>query len=270
MPTLPELQSRFAAAILREDAAGLAGTVAGDGLSPAARVKVYGNHVFTSLTEALERTYPVVCRLVDRRFFGFAADQYIRRHPPVGPCLFEYGATFPEFLRTFPPCAGHPYLADVARLEWAMNAALHAEEVPPIAPAALGAVPPGDVGRLAVRTDPSAAWLRSAWPVDRIWQANQPDADPEEPVDLAEGGALLEIRRRDDVVAFRGLARPEFAFRERLGAGATLETAADAALGEDPSFDLTEALRALLGEALLVGLTLGPGAGNPAPAPVSA
>jgi hypothetical protein len=256
MLALPKLQSRFAAAILREDARELAGTVVADGLAPSARVKVYWNHVFTSLTGALETTYPVVCRLVDRRFFGFAADRYVRHHPPAGPCLFEYGATFPEFLASFPPCAGHPYLADVARLEWAMNVSLHAEDVPPIAPAALGAVPPEDVGRLVVRTDPSTAWFRSLWPVDRIWLANQPGSEPEAQVDLAEGAAFLEIRRREDVVTVRRLERPEFAFRSELGAGTTLETAADAALREDPGFDLTEALRTLLAEGLLVGPAL--------------
>jgi len=41
-----------------------------------------------------EATFPVVCRLVDRRFFGFAADRYIHDHLPAGPCLFEYGGTF--------------------------------------------------------------------------------------------------------------------------------------------------------------------------------
>ena len=108
------------------------------------------------------------------------------------------------------------------------------------------------------RTDPSASWLRSPWPVDRIWQANQADADPEARVDLAEGGAWLEICRRQDVVTIRRLGRAEFAFRTAIGAGATLETAAHAALSEDPGFDLTEALRALLEEALLVGLALAP------------
>jgi hypothetical protein len=256
MPALPELQARFAASLLGQDATGVAGAVAGDGLAPAARIQVYWNHVFTSLTAALEATYPVVCRLVDRRFFGFAADSYIRHHPPADPCLFQYGATFPEFLETFPPCAGHPYLADVARLEWAMSTALHAEDATPIAPAALGTVRPEDLGRLVVRADPSASWLRSPWPVDRIWLTNQPGADPAKRVDLDEGEALLEIRRRQDAVAFRRLDPPEFAFRSALGAGVTLEAAADSALRRDPAFDLPKALRSLLGEAVLVGLPL--------------
>jgi hypothetical protein len=258
MPTLPELQAGFASAILREDARPVAGLIAADGLTPAARVQVYWNHVFSSLTETLETTYPVVCRLVDRRFFGFAADRYIRSHPPAGPCLFEYGATFPDFLAGFPPCAGHPYLADVARLEWAMNTALHAEDVPAMTLAALAAVPPKDVGRLALRFDPSAAWLRSPWPVDRIWRANQAGADPDAVVDLAAGEAQLEVRRQDEAVSLRRLQSAEFAFRAALGRGSTLEMATDAALAEDSAFELTGALRALLDEALLVGFTLVP------------
>ena len=253
MRALPEVQADFAAAVLGEDTRAVAGLIVPDGLPPAARVQVYRNHVFSSLTEALETTYPVVCRLVDRRFFGFAADRYIRRHPPAGPCLFEYGATFPEFLAAFPPCAAHPYLADVARLEWAMNAAQRAEDAVPTAPAALASIPPHDVGRLTFRLDPSAAWLESPWPIDRIWAANQPEVDPDAWVDLAAGGVALEVRRRDGTVTVRHLERAELAFRSALGAGASLETAADTAM--NPSFDLTAALRALLDEALLVGFT---------------
>jgi hypothetical protein len=256
MRMLPKLQASFASAVLNEDARAVAGLIVGDGLTPAARVQVYWNHVFSSLTAALETTYPVVCRLVDRRFFGFAANRYIRSHPPAGPCLFEYGATFPDFLASFPPCAGHPYLADVARLEWAMNCALYAEDVPAMTPAALATVPADDVGCLTLRFEPSTAWLRSPWPVDRIWRANQAEADPEAAVDLAGGGVMLEIRRRDDVVAMRRLDPAEFALRAALGQGLTLETAANAALAEDPGFDLTAALRALLGESLLAGFTL--------------
>ena len=69
---------------------------------------------------------------------------------------------------------------------------------------------------------------------------------------------MLETRRQDDVVALRRLDSAEFAFRAALGQGLTLEMAADLSLAEDPGFDVTTALRALLGEALLTGFTLAP------------
>lgn len=265
MPALPELQRWFAAAILCEDAEELAGVVVADGLAPAFRVQVYRNHVFTSLTEALEATYPVVCRLVGRGFFSFAADRFIRRHPPEGPCLFEYGAAFPGFLTSFPPAFGHPYLGDVARLEWAMSTALHASDHASIEPAALASVRPEVVGRLTLHLDPSTSWLESRWPVDRIWRSNQPESDPGTTVDLATGPVRLEVRRRDDVVTLRRLEPAEFAFRAALGAGATLEAASDAALGAEADFDLVEGLRALLGEGLVTGHSCAPSDGEPDP-----
>src|SRR5438445_13075963 len=121
MPTLRELQHGVRDALLGDDACVVAALDgAGDALAPAARVAVYRHHVLTSLTAALEATFPVVVRLVDVRFFRYAADRYVRAHPPGGPCLFEYGASVPEFLAAFPPCRHLVYLADVARLEWAM------------------------------------------------------------------------------------------------------------------------------------------------------
>ena len=258
MQTLPELQAAFAVALLRKDAQGVADAIVGDRVTPAARVQVYWNHVFSSLTGALEATFPVVCRLVDRRFFGFAADRYVGSHPPTGPCLFEYGATFSAFLEAFPPCAGHPYLADVARLEWAMNVASHADDAAPIAPAALERVRTEDLGRLVLRLDPSASWLRSPWPIDRIWRANQPDADPAGIIDLAAGDVTLEVRRQDDVVTMRRLEEGEFSFRAGLGGGSTLESAAKMTMAADPAFDLAGALRSLLDEALITGLAVIP------------
>jgi hypothetical protein len=250
---LRELQRDFAAALLREDAGRVLDAIAGEGVTPAARMQIYRHHVLASLTTTLSTTYPVVCRLVGSGFFAYATDAYIRRDPPARPCLFEYGAAFADFLATFPPCAGHPYLTDVARLEWAMNVALHAEDATPIAPARLASVPSEAVGRLTFKLDPSAVWLRSPWPVDRIWRSNQSGVDDEVLVDIAAGAVQLEIRRHaDDVVTMRGLEPAVFAFRSALGAGASLGTAADRAMTEDASFDLTEALRALLGEALLV------------------
>src|SRR6266403_1205342 len=100
--------------------------IMGDGLDPAARLNIHRNHYISSLGEALKATYPVACRLVDERFFAYAASEYIKISPPRRVCLFEYGEGFPDFLAAFPACASLVYLADVARLEWLINAALHA------------------------------------------------------------------------------------------------------------------------------------------------
>jgi hypothetical protein len=249
MSLLSELQASFCMAMLAGDDATVSEWIVEDGISAAGRLDIYRHHVLTSLTNVLASTYPVIVRLVDRRFFDYVADRFVRSHPPAGPCLFEYGADFPQFLTTVPACAHLEYLPDVARLEWAMDAALWAPEARPFDRTVLAN---DDVHALTFRLDPSVTLLRSSWPVDQLWRANQVDADPDTTVDLDSGGALLEIRRLGDDVVFRRLAPAVFAFREALARGATLEAAVTAALGTADGFDVAAAVTALLDDAVLV------------------
>ena len=261
-PTLRELQAEFGRALVGDTDASRATItgdgleIAGDGLAPEALLRIYRQHVVTTLTDALKTTFPVVCRLVDERFFAYAADRYSVQTPPAAPCLFEYGGSFPDFLADFPPCRHLEYLPDVARLEWAMNVALHADDAASLDAATLGAVGPADAGRLLLRFDPSLALLESPWPLDRLWTANQPDSDPEATVDLGTGEVRLEIRRRGDDVVWRSLDPATFAFRRALAGGTPLQGAAGAALAVDAGFDLAAGLRDLLEEEAVVGWAL--------------
>ncbi len=161
MPALHELQTAFLRAMLGPDESQLLEAIVGDGLLPAARLQIYRHHVLTSLTDVLQATFPVICRLVDERFFRYAVDAYIRQCPPEAPCLFEYGAHFPAFLATFPPCRDLVYLADVARLEWALHAARHAEVCAPLDPAELWRLVAHEVAQLTFQFDLSVTLLRS-------------------------------------------------------------------------------------------------------------
>jgi putative DNA-binding protein len=248
-----ELERDFAAALLGGSEDAVVAEIQGDGLDPAARLAIYRHHVSATLTEALESTYPVVVRLVDRRFFAYAADQFIRRHPPAGPCLFEYGESLADFLATFPASRHLAYLPDVARLEWALNHALHAEDAAIFDPGWLAALRPDEVGGVRLRLHPSVSLLESPWPIDRIWRANQPGSNPDATVSLDQGGARLEVYRLEDGVMFRTIAADTYAFRSALASDLDLQGAVGAARRADPSFDLTDALRELLDDGLIVG-----------------
>jgi len=147
-------------------------------------------------------------------------------------------------------------LPDVARLEWALNAALHADDGVPLDLARLRQLDADQSERVMFEFEPSVALVASAYPVDQIWRANQPDADPGTVVDLWDGGVALEVRRLEDDVVFRSLTPPLYVFRRALSDGRRLGDAAAAAAAEDAGFDLAEALRALLDERVLVGFTI--------------
>ena len=256
MSMLLELQMRLRQAVLGGDAAEIVAAIQGDGLDPAARVGIYRHHAFATLGDALQTTFPVVCRLVDKHFFAYAAHEYLREHPPHSRCLVEYGADFADFLVRFAPCQKLPYLADVARFEWALNIATSVREATPLQVETLAAIPPGDAAYLALRLQPSLSYFASPWPIDTIWQANQEDEVP--PIDLASGGASLEIRRAGEVVLWRRLDPGTFAFLTALADGLVLAAAMSAATLKDPAFDLTVALRHVFSEGLAVGFVISP------------
>ena len=256
MSMLHELQMRLRRAILGGDTAEIVAAIKGDGLDPAARVGIYRHHAFGTLGAALQNTFPVVCRLVDKRFFAYAAHEYLREHPPHSRCLVEYGADFADFLARFPPCRKLPYLADVARFEWALNIANTVRKVTSLQAETLAAIPPGEAAYVAFRLQPSLSYFASPWPIDTIWQANLEDEVP--PIDLTTGGASLEIRRAGEAVVWRRLDPGTFAFRTALADGLVLAAAMSAATLRDPAFDLTVALRHVFSEGLAVGFVVSP------------
>jgi hypothetical protein len=100
------------------------------------------------------------------------------------------------------------------------------------------------------------SYFASPWPIDTIWQANQEDEVP--PIDVASGGASLEIRRAGETVVWRRLDPGTFAFRTALADGLVLAAAMSAATLRDAAFDLTAALRHVFSEGLAVGFVISP------------
>jgi hypothetical protein len=254
--TLLELQMQLRQAVLGGDTAEIVAAIHGDGLDPAARVGIYRNHAFATFGASLQGNFPVVCRLVDKRFFAYAAHEYLREHPPHSRCLVEYGADFPDFLADFEPCKALPYLADVARFEWALNIAGTVRKVAPLPRQTLAAVPADEAAYLTLRLQPSLRYLDSPWPIDAIWQANQQNEVPA--VDLASGGASLEIRLVGDVVGWQRLDSPTFAFRTALVDGLMLAAAIAAATRRDPAFDVAAAVQQVFAEGLAVAYSPAP------------
>ena len=71
---------------------------------------------------------------------------------------------------------GLPYLADVARLDWALNVAFHARLEPRLSAADLAGWPQDSLPNLSARLPTGSSLIESAYPLDLIWQASQPGA----------------------------------------------------------------------------------------------
>lgn len=154
----PDWQQQFVAALTDVEAPLPAGATP-------RRFAVYRNNIAVGQAEALAASFPAVRALVGEDFFAALAAVYRRASPPRGPVLAEWGADFGDFLEGFPPVAELPYLADVARVEFARLTALHAADATALPIAALGAVTADQMPELRLRLHPSVHLIDSAWPV---------------------------------------------------------------------------------------------------------
>ena len=217
--------ARFVPALLDPEAAVPEGLVDVAGRAAGKRFDVYRNNVVVSLTEALAVGFPVIAKLVGDAFFAAMAGVYIRAHPPRSPVLAIFGDDFPAFLDGFAPVAHLPYLADTARLEYALREAYHAADAKPVAPERLQ-----DPQLLGARLTlaPATRLVMSPYPVHAIWRANTEAGAPP-----ASGGAEAVLVTRPDWDPRPVNVTPDGAlFISALLAGETFAGALEAASDE--------------------------------------
>lgn len=247
-------QSVFAAALLDPALACPQGLRTRNGSDAVRRLSVYRNNVVSSLIDALADSFPVVQQLVSAEFFRAMASVFVRRHPPCTRILAHYGDDFAAFVADFGPASALPYLADMARLEFARLKALHAADARLIAESALTCAL-GDPLRLAslrFEWHPSLTLIESPHAVVSLWAAHQNDGEvPVVFIDSPEQAVVLRDRLEVLVLPVDlGTAR----FVARTMAGDTFEVAAAAAGSRHASFDLGSALSLLLHHGALVAL----------------
>jgi hypothetical protein len=235
MPALLELQQALHAQIL--------GDAPPADAASASRLAIHRNTVLATLVNALRLSFPAVQRVVGAEFFEGGTREFIRRHPPTSPCLNDYGAGLPAFLAAFEPASTLVYLADVARLEWAVNCALHADDAPRLDLARLAALEQAAVSRLRFAMHPAVSVLRLEYPADAIWRAVlEQDAAAMAAIDLAAGPVYLLVERDADAVQVRRLNAARWQFAARLCAGDALYTMVQQAPDADLSAWLAEHL----------------------------
>ncbi|SUZ33746.1 hypothetical protein ROE7235_03520 [Roseibaca ekhonensis] len=221
------------------------GVTALDSTEVSQRFKVYRNNVQHSLTRALAARFPVIEQLVGKDFFTAMARVFIANNPPRDPVMLRWGGEFAAFLASFPPVSNMPYLADVARLEYARGQACHAADADPVAPDALNV---DDLEALKVSLHPSVSLFHAQYPALQIWQAHQPDT-ARKPIAAGPDYALI-ARQPDFTVIVEALDPDTYAVLCDLRDGKLLGQAARKA-------DPTTALALLLRHGLIIDTGIG-------------
>jgi hypothetical protein len=230
------------------------GVVAGWLRGPAVErgLAAYRGNAAAVAERALAAAFPTVQQLLGDEAFGALARTLWHRQPPACGDLAAWGDTLPAFVAADAQLADEPYLADVARLDWAVHqAASAADRSDDAAPPGLARLGDTDPATLRLRLAPGTALVGSPHPVATIWHAHHgpgaaaPDRFAPVRAAVADGrGETALVRREGWPVRVHALPAPAVRFTAALLAGRPLGAALDAAgAAFDFSAWLADALR---------------------------
>lgn len=220
-------------------------------------IEVYRNNFRGNLHDTLASAYPVVEQLVGKDFFRHMTRAFIgQRHSRSGN-LHQYGAEMASFIASFEPAQELPYLADVAKLEWACHCAYFADDAAMLDVAMLVQIPVERYPDLILYVHPACRLVRSRYPIVQIWHAHQPGAPEDFHIDLNSGPCNVLVSRKDDVVQVDDMTDAEAEWLQYIQPEMPLEQATATTLEQHPDFDLQATLAKLVAQNIITNFTLG-------------
>ena len=124
-------------------ASAVAGVVAPlPGLSPGASLRIYRDGWFSRLRRVLADDYPALARALGEQGFDGLVRGYLAARPPRHYNIARAGEGMAGYVARRRDLAGRAFLADLARLEWAVTSVFDREDGPVLVPASLRGVAP--------------------------------------------------------------------------------------------------------------------------------
>jgi hypothetical protein len=153
---------------------------AGAHLGPIEALEIYHYAYRARLVECLADDYPALAYALGESAFAQLAGRYVERHPSRSPNLISFGRHVADFCREqADPRAG--FWADLARFEWALVEALHAEDAPALAADELARVAPEAWAEARLVPSDTLRLGRFDYPVNEFFRAFRHDEAPPTP-----------------------------------------------------------------------------------------
>ena len=144
------------------------------GLGPRPRLDIYADMYRARLVDVLREDFPRAAAIVGGDAFETLAGRYLARHPSTQPSVRYVGSRFADFVAG--EAALPPFLADLARLEWARVEVFDAPDAEPLRLSDLESLPATDWPTLRLRPIPACLMVECSWPVHAIWAAAEDPA----------------------------------------------------------------------------------------------
>lgn len=232
---------------------GLDDVIVGDErLSAEARVEIYANMYFYRILDALKEDFYATLAVVgDENFHNLVTD-YLIHHPPTHYSIGEAGRFLAAFVRGHSLGRAHPYLADLAALEWAIIESFHADDPPSLDAETMRQIAPEKWPALRLATHPAVRLPTFDYRVDRLL-AEVEGGDKWHPP-ARERSPTLVWRNRSRVY-YRALEISEFSALDTASSAATFAEIcgrfASAMTGGDVASEINKKLSSWLGDGLL-------------------
>jgi hypothetical protein len=209
---------------------------------------------------SLRAAYPVIDMMLGGDSFNALARDLWQRHPPARGDLALWGQALPVLLSSSTQLVDVPYLADVARVEWALHRAAFAVDAQPD-PASFARLAAEDPDTLTLTLAPGTEVIASRFPIASLVLAHR----HENPT-LQEAARRLQQGQAESAVVWRCGLKPEIApcagpaasLMRCLLQGNNLNSAIDAALGCDlpdtEAFDFSAWLTQAVTRQLVIGV----------------
>lgn len=172
------------------------------------RLDIYASMYFYRLKDALAEDFPnLVAHLGHDRWHDLVTD-FLLAHPSTRPSLRWVGEPLPGYLASHPLSGPHPYLPDLAALEWARSEVFQELDAPPLDRAALGRVPGEAWAGLTLLPIPALRVVRARWNVAALWRRLE-DGETVEPGSVDASDQAILVWRQDLVARHRSLGQDE-------------------------------------------------------------
>lgn len=183
------------------------------------RLNIHYNNFRETLSDSLAGIFPALQAFVGDVFVRGALKEFCVAKPPEHASLIGYGAEFANFLKNHRVSEQLPYIADIARLEWALYSLQQVNEI---------LYNQNNSNRFYALSE-NVRLIKSQFPLMSLWSVAVGQLPPEA-VHLDQGGQTVAALLRNGEISLLALDKKEKEFLEHT---ADIEKFEQAKLTED-------------------------------------
>jgi hypothetical protein len=258
---LAQLQRHFQGNVLRAEQEMLGLVIGTEDIPATTRLAIYSEGYRLRLIDALASNMPRLQQLLGEQEFAALAQAYIDECPSTFRSIRWFGDRFAQSLAR--SHASQPWLAELARWEWAVAAAFDAGDAPQLVEAALGELAPDDWPGLTLQFHPSVQCLQMHTNAPILFKALADELPAPAPVVLDAAQRWL-VWRPELTTQFRSLDESEAASLDLMRSGGTFEAMCELLCDWHDATQVPALAAGTLKQWIADGLLTGIGADGPA------